>query len=264
MDWFPWYPDLYAADTMHLSLAEDGAYRRLIDHYMKTRQPLPDNDRALARILGIGIEEWDPIKGTIRAFFWPDGGALAHKRCDKVLSEQDARATRMSEQRKKAAASRWQHARKEPESEPDAARIRAECGGDATGQDKTRQDKKEVRQADAREARPPAAISVNGGSHDRKKGKRLPDDWQPGLEDRAYATGLGLDPGAVAEQFRDYWHARAGAGATKLDWQATWRTWCRKDAERRANGTGGARSQAGGILEAGARALARLQRDRPA
>jgi hypothetical protein len=31
----------------------------------------------------------------------------------------------------------------------------------------------------------------------------------------------------VGEQFRDYWSAKAGSGATKLDWQATWRNWVR-------------------------------------
>jgi hypothetical protein len=32
-------------------------------------------------------------------------------------------------------------------------------------------------------------------------------------------------------KFRDYWHARAGPNAVKLDWAATFRNWCRKAAE---------------------------------
>ena len=38
------------------------------------------------------------------------------------------------------------------------------------------------------------------------------------------------------DQFRDYWSAKSGKDATKLDWAATWRTWMRKaeqDAGRR-------------------------------
>jgi hypothetical protein len=31
----------------------------------------------------------------------------------------------------------------------------------------------------------------------------------------------------VADQFKDYWTAAAGAKAVKLDWQATWRNWVR-------------------------------------
>lgn len=30
-----------------------------------------------------------------------------------------------------------------------------------------------------------------------------------------------------ADKFRDFWHAKAGRDACKLDWQATWRNWCR-------------------------------------
>ena len=36
----------------------------------------------------------------------------------------------------------------------------------------------------------------------------------------------------MAEKFKDYWLARAGAAALKADWFATWRNWVRTDAER--------------------------------
>lgn len=31
-----------------------------------------------------------------------------------------------------------------------------------------------------------------------------------------------------ADKFRDFWHAKAGAAARKVDWEATWRNWVRK------------------------------------
>lgn len=65
----------------------------------------------------------------------------------------------------------------------------------------------------------------------RKRGSRLPDDWQPGAEDIRYATEHGLDFARVAEVFRNYWHAAAGKGAVKLDWSATWRNWVLRDAK---------------------------------
>jgi len=49
---------------------------------------------------------------------------------------------------------------------------------------------------------------------------------------RTFATDLGLAPDAVAANFRDYWHAKPGKEAVKLDWPATWRGWCRREAER--------------------------------
>lgn len=35
-----------------------------------------------------------------------------------------------------------------------------------------------------------------------------------------------------AETFRDHWVAKSGKDATKLDWEATWRNWCRKARDR--------------------------------
>ncbi len=68
-----------------------------------------------------------------------------------------------------------------------------------------------------------------------RRGTRLPSDWKPTLEAAKFARDLGLDVQAVADQFRDYWIARAGAGGVKLDWLATWRNWCRETAVRNAN-----------------------------
>jgi len=54
---------------------------------------------------------------------------------------------------------------------------------------------------------------------------RIPDAWNPSLEDRRFALDLGLDPDAVAANFRDYW---IGTGKPMADWSATWRNWCRR------------------------------------
>jgi hypothetical protein len=64
----------------------------------------------------------------------------------------------------------------------------------------------------------------------RKRGERLPADWSPSDADRAFAKTLGWSDGQIdseAENFRDYWIAKPGAGGCKLDWPATWRKWIR-------------------------------------
>lgn len=66
----------------------------------------------------------------------------------------------------------------------------------------------------------------------QKKGSRLPSDFEPDL---GFATGLGLTRSQADTEwatFRDYWAAKTGQGATKADWQATWRNWVRRAAER--------------------------------
>lgn len=65
------------------------------------------------------------------------------------------------------------------------------------------------------------------------RGSRLPADWSPTDEMRTFALGLGLNPTDIGEQFRDYWLATAGAKGRKADWGATWRGWCRREAERK-------------------------------
>lgn len=62
------------------------------------------------------------------------------------------------------------------------------------------------------------------------KATRLPEDWKLPEEWRnwALAERPDLNPDKVAEEFRDYWIAIPGKGGTKLNWQATWRNWVRR------------------------------------
>jgi len=72
-----------------------------------------------------------------------------------------------------------------------------------------------------------------------RRGCRLSPDWRPSEFDLAYAAKLGFSPTAtdrIAEKFRNYWLAKTGAQATKLDWPATWRNWLLAEAERNPPG----------------------------
>jgi hypothetical protein len=71
------------------------------------------------------------------------------------------------------------------------------------------------------------------------RGSRLAADWYPDDAGLNFAKELGLRLYEIdneANKFRDYWHARAGPGAVKRDWAATWRNWCRKAKETPSNG----------------------------
>lgn len=62
------------------------------------------------------------------------------------------------------------------------------------------------------------------------KGTRLPDGWQPDEADMLKLSREfpGFNLASELENFRDYWTAKAGAAATKMDWRATYRIWMRK------------------------------------
>ena len=66
-----------------------------------------------------------------------------------------------------------------------------------------------------------------------KTASRLPDGWvlpktwgDWALKERPDMTAESVRK--EAEVFADFWHAKAGADAKKLDWQATWRNWIRR------------------------------------
>ena len=66
------------------------------------------------------------------------------------------------------------------------------------------------------------------------RGTRLPADWV--LPDDWKNEAKKIRPDwhdqhiqRVSEGFRDYWIAKTGKDATKANWLATWRNWCRRD-----------------------------------
>lgn len=61
------------------------------------------------------------------------------------------------------------------------------------------------------------------------RAKRLPVDWKLPEPWAAWARTERPDvnPEVEAPKFADFWHAKAGRDAAKLDWEATWRNWIR-------------------------------------
>lgn len=100
------------------------------------------------------------------------------------------------------------------------ASLRAKFGIDASILDPHTQ---VGREGKGREVLDPAVPS--------KRASRLPDDWE--LPDdwaewtRVEMGWVRADIASEACRFRDFWVAKPGKDGTKLDWQATWRNWCR-------------------------------------
>ena len=62
----------------------------------------------------------------------------------------------------------------------------------------------------------------------------LPDDWRQWATDELFAAGVPIAAAIPwierkADGFRDFWVAKAGKDGVKLDWEATWRNWIRRD-----------------------------------
>lgn len=71
----------------------------------------------------------------------------------------------------------------------------------------------------------------------RKRATRIPDPFIVTKDMRDWAAGrtplVAVDD--TTERFVNYWRAKAGRDATKLDWLATWQNWLLRDQDDRSN-----------------------------
>lgn len=212
--WMPLYVADYTADTMHLSGPEHGAYLLLLMHSWRTG-PLPDNDLALARIARTEPGAWRKMAPTIRAFFDASPEGLTQARLERVRAEQGAKIEQRRAAGKASAAAR---ASQRP------------FNGRSTSVEVPLPSRSRELEREEEKKEHPSQPSVGRSP----RGCRLPPDWQPSDAERSFAAGLMLNPDKIAANFKDFWHAKAGKDAVKLDWPATWRGWCRREADRHA------------------------------
>lgn len=86
---------------------------------------------------------------------------------------------------------------------------------------------KELKKEDTSSLRSDVEARANA-PRSQQRGSRLPADWRPSEADLGFAAARGLtgqDLRTEIEKFRNYWTAKSGRDAAKLDWPATWRNW---------------------------------------
>ena len=104
--WMPIWIGDYLADTQWLTTEQHGAYLLLIFTYWR-QGPLPDDDVALAQIVGLPESRWKKHRPTIARFFRVDAGQWHHKRIDREIDQAREHKAKMVERAKKAAEARW-------------------------------------------------------------------------------------------------------------------------------------------------------------
>lgn len=78
---------------------------------------------------------------------------------------------------------------------------------------------------------PSPSPSSPSGPMPRKRGTRIPEPFVVDLPMRDWAVDRGFAPGWCSQQterFVNYWMAKAGKDAVKVDWPATWKNWLLK------------------------------------
>lgn len=201
-----WHIGDYQKDTGHLRAAEHGAYFLLCMHYWATGG-LPDCDRQLATIARMSDEEWARTRPLIEPLF--KLGKWKHKRIEEELVVAYEKYEARAEAGRKGNEKRW-HGRR-AEAEPSHCDSNAIANGSQPITNNPIPIKEEKKEKSAR-------------------GTRLPENWQPSDKNLLDARQLGLSEAEInfeADKFRDYWVPMPGQRGVKLDWDGTWRNWCR-------------------------------------
>ena len=81
----------WTRDTAHLSVEEEGVYRRLLDHYYESELPIPVETKSVIRRLRlVGHEEATSI--ILGEFFGLEDDGYHHKRCDDEIEKYHSKA----------------------------------------------------------------------------------------------------------------------------------------------------------------------------
>jgi uncharacterized protein YdaU (DUF1376 family) len=206
MHYYQFHIGDYMSHTRHLSLYEDLAYRRLLDFYFLHEQPIKHRD--VARQIGMREHEEDVLT-VLNEFFLSTPEGFVNPRADKEIQQYKE----YSEAGKRGAAKRWSKPpHGEANSPPNATPI-------ATNNHK------------------PLPTNHKPIVEKSQRGSRLANDWVLPNEWEYWSNKERPDLNAmqVADQFKDFWCAKAGKDGVKLDWAATWRNWVRNQKAPKMN-----------------------------
>lgn len=204
MHHYPHHIGDYRKNTGHLTNDQDLAYRRLLEMYYDTEQPIPLETQRVARRLRVDTESVDIV---LSDFFTKTEGGWRHERCDDEIAKYYVVAERNRTNGKLGG--RPKKTQSEPSGLPVA--TQSEPSGKATKNQEPRTNNQE-----------PLAKPL------RRKSAPMPTDFQINEVSSAYSADRNLNIPHELVAFAN-WHT--AKGSTFKDWQAAWRTWCDKAVE---------------------------------
>lgn len=209
----PLFGDAYLADTRHLTLEEHGAYLQLMMIAWRIEGCcLPDDDKRLARMLGISLGKWEKLKPTVMDFWTLENGVWKQGRLSKERKFVEEKRAK----NKSSAEARWN-------AQPIENKQNEEC--------------ERIRERNAPPPPPPPNVK-NGVTNvtPMPRASRLPADWVPNpLPVNVLALADLWPPGRLEREldgFRDYWAKCRTKDASRLDWNATWHNRIRDQHDR--------------------------------
>lgn len=93
MNFYPFHISDWALHTSHLTLEEEAVYRRLLDHYYDTEQPIPEETQPVIRRLRLG-SHFETVSHILEEFFVLKADGWHNLRADEEIEAYNARAER--------------------------------------------------------------------------------------------------------------------------------------------------------------------------
>jgi uncharacterized protein YdaU (DUF1376 family) len=195
----------YIKNTLHLSVMEDIAYRRLLDLYYDSEQPIPNDIPRVSRRLRMDCEV---VQSVLNEFFELTESGYRNHRADLEISDYHDYLAKQKANGLKGG--RPKKTQLKPTVNPDLTQNNPKHKQTNTNQE--------------------PVVKQNRGSR-LQADFCLTDDWK----EFCRAERSDLDPQKVFDGFKDYWIAKAGQQGVKLDWFATWRNWVRNQKQGLVN-----------------------------
>lgn len=218
------YVRFYASDwlagTRGMSAIEVGIYITLLMMMYERCEPIPADNERLARYCGSTRMAFEKVVSSLvkdgKITVVDDG--YWNERVEKEFNFRE----KSKEKKIEAARKRWENTNKNND---EVMHVQELCNAESMLSQK-----------------PEARIIKKEPSVPKKKvGYRLPDDFKPDVK-WSLSQGLPVDVlEREFEKFKNYWTAKSGKDATKLDWQATWRNWIINAKDRIGKTNGGAK-----------------------
>lgn len=233
MNYYKHYMGDYQRDTGHLSLTQDGAYRRLMDHYYSTEDALPADSVTLYRICGaMDKKERDAVLFVAKSFFSIRvDGKLHHDRIDSDIEKAQEKIANLKANASNGGKKSGEIRRSKSEafaSQNNEANASANAQADANNTNNQYPLKTNTpNPAVAGPAAKPRGIALQTFLADCKaKGERPLRDYQP-LWDYAKDAGMHADFVALAwaEFCRRFMPGGAKEGRLQKDWRKTFRNY---------------------------------------
>lgn len=256
--WYKREPDAVLGSYDELSLEEKGAAHTILDLIYARDGSCPADPRFLAHKFSptCSVRKAEGIlKRLVRAGkFTVEGGEIfnreaSHERETTMKRLWDAKIAGLS-----GAQKRWHNEQNQPDSDRVPYSLPYENPNGILDSERKKASKLPLESESVKDSPPlldiPPALAVASplarpSSKASPRGSRIPDSWQLSNDDREYACQRGLSIHAtedMALDFMQYWRAKAGKDAVKMDWHMTWQRWVR-NSEKFKSGNGNGNGQ---------------------